>query len=165
MTLLDDRAGSQVAPETHLLIREARRRQRRRWLLGVSAAVLVAALIPLGVVLGFQGGGDRISGRGNRASDLRSILVSTDRGVATGLAVPCSGPMYEPKAHLRIYHGPHQVAQKFVSTGTTFRFVLPSGHYVISNDGDPTRSGYPPGDSFQVSAGVTTHVVVVNYCM
>ncbi len=81
-------------------------------------------------------------------------------GVATGTAVPCTGPLNVPIAHLGVYRGTRLVAARSVPTGRRFRFVLPPGRYTISNEGHPDGS-----PTFVVRPGRTTHVRVFDYCM
>jgi hypothetical protein len=84
-------------------------------------------------------------------------------GVAKGQAVPCAGPAAEPVANLSVHHENTLVSRTSVPTGSTFRFDLPPGTYVISNQGHPGR--YVGSKSFRVRSGHTTHVVVRNFCM
>jgi hypothetical protein len=84
-------------------------------------------------------------------------------GVATGRAVPCAGPPTVTIANLSVYHGSTLIRRSSVPAGTTFRFVLPPGTYVISNQGHPGQ--YVGSKPFRVRSGHTTHVVVRNFCM
>ena len=77
----------------------------------------------------------------------------------------CSGLMAVPTAHLSVFNGGRLVTYETVATGDTFRFRLPPGRYVISNDGSPYEQGHPPGDPFLIGTGHITHVVVRDYCM
>jgi hypothetical protein len=84
-------------------------------------------------------------------------------GVATGRAVPCAGPAAEPVANLSVYHGSTLISRKSVPADSTFRFDLPPGSYVISNQGHPGR--YVGSKPFRVRSRHTSHVVVRNFCM
>ncbi len=148
--------------EPEALIREARRHQRRRWLLGACVGLLGAALVSIGVASTWGGGKVPAPSTGNVPPPL--ALAAQD-GVAVGIAVPCASIQYVSTAHLSVYRGTRLVAHKEVTTGTPFRFVLRPGRYVISNDGDPYQPYKPPGDPFFVRAGQRTNVVVMDYCM
>ena len=83
-------------------------------------------------------------------------------GVATGKAIACSGPAFEPVAHLSVYREDSLIRSLSLPQGDTFRFMLKPGVYVISNQGHPGRYvGSPP---FRVRSGRTTHVTVRNFC-
>jgi hypothetical protein len=81
------------------------------------------------------------------------------KGAVSGTAVPCSGPMRIPTAHLDVFRGKAIVASGRFPTGSTFRFVLAPGRYTITDD-----PAYPVGTPFRVRAGHLTHVVVVDDC-
>jgi hypothetical protein len=83
-------------------------------------------------------------------------------GVATGRAIPCAGLGAEPVAHLSVYHGSTLASRESVPAGSTFRFDLSPGTYVISNQGHPGR--YVGSKPFHVRSGRTTHVVVRDFC-
>ena len=91
-----------------------------------------------------------------------TAVATAKPGVATGRAVPCAGLAAEPVARLSVYHGSVFVSRKTVPAGSTFRFDLPPGTYVISNQGHPGR--YVGTKPFRVRSGQTTHVVVRNFC-
>ena len=92
---------------------------------------------------------------------LSSASAATpERGVVSGKAVPCSGPMYIPTAHLSVFQGKVLVASGRFRTGSTFRFPLPPGRYVITNN-----RAYPTvGTSFRIQAHRLTHVVMMDAC-
>lgn len=85
------------------------------------------------------------------------------QGVATGRAVACSGPALDPVAHLNVYKGKTLVRSTSLPQGSTFRFILKPGTYVISNEGHPGR--YVGSAPFKVLAGRSTHVTVRDFCM
>jgi hypothetical protein len=103
--------------------------------------------------------------------------VST--GVLTGNAQACSGIEFVPTAHLEVYKGAVLIASKVVPDNTTYRFVLPAGHYFITNTGnagfvaplgrhDLTQTGNLPrplAHSVSVSPGGTAQVNVPDDCM
>jgi hypothetical protein len=92
-------------------------------------------------------------------------------GVLTGTAQACAGIASLPIAHLDVYRGNATVARndvyreiapvarKQVPTNGSYRFVLPAGHYFITNTGD-TELAHP----FVLSAGHTVHLDVPNSC-
>jgi hypothetical protein len=92
-----------------------------------------------------------------------TAAVEAKSGVATGRAVPCAGPQTVSIAHLSIYRGSTLIRSTSVPAGSTFRFDLPPGIYVISNQGHPGR--YVGSKPFRVRSGQTTDVVVRNFCM
>ena len=71
-------------------------------------------------------------------------------GVATGRAAPCAGPMAELVAHLSVYRG-LLVDRMSVPAGSTFRFRLAPGIYIISNQGHPGR--FVGSKPFRVRSG------------
>jgi hypothetical protein len=81
------------------------------------------------------------------------------KGAVSGTAVPCSGPMRIPTAHLAVFRGKALVASGRFPTGSTFHFVLAPGRYTITDD-----PAYRAGTPFRVRAGRLTHVVVVDDC-
>jgi hypothetical protein len=82
------------------------------------------------------------------------------KGTVIGKAVPCSGPMYVPTSHLSVFRGAALVAAGRFRSGSTFRFVLPPGRYVITdNRADPAG-----GTHFRIRAGRLAHVVVIDGC-
>jgi hypothetical protein len=99
------------------------------------------------------------------------VVLRSTSGVVTGIAQACAGPLYEPVAHLEVYRGDASlaraevyrnvvpVARKNVPTDTTYRFVLPPGHYFLSNTGN-TEIPQP----FVLSAGRTVYLDVQNFC-
>jgi hypothetical protein len=115
-----------------------------------------------------------------------SILISActghtevSTGVLTGNAQACSGIESVPTAHLDVHKGTVLIASKDVPDNTTYRFVLPAGHYDITNTGtagflpplgrnDLTRKGNfprPLAHSVSISPGGTAHVDVPDDCM
>jgi hypothetical protein len=82
------------------------------------------------------------------------------KGWVSGIAIPCEGlpGLHLPVAHLYVYKGTVLVAAKQFPTGTKFRFVLPPGKYLISND--------PPegGTTVTVWAARTTFAFVPGRC-
>ena len=92
-----------------------------------------------------------------------SASAAARAGVATGRAVPCAGPTAAPIAHLSVYRGRTLVGRSSVSTGSTFRFRLVPGTYIISNQGHPGR--FVGSEPFRVRSGQTTRVVLRNFCM
>lgn len=85
--------------------------------------------------------------------------ASPREGVVEGKAVPCSGPMRIPSAHLAVFRGRALVASGRFPTGSTFHFVLLPGRYTITDN-----AAYPAGTPFRVRARHLTHVVVVDSC-
>lgn len=86
--------------------------------------------------------------------------ATTERGVVSGKAVPCSGPMYIPTAHVSVFQGTVLVASGRFRTGSTFRFRLPPGRYVITDN-----RAYPTvGTSFRIHAHRLTRVVMMDAC-
>lgn len=82
------------------------------------------------------------------------------RGVVSGKAVPCSGPMYVPTAHVSVFRGRALVTSGRFRTGTTFRFSLPAGRYLITNN-----RAYPTvGTPFRIRGGGLTRVVMKDDC-
>ena len=79
-----------------------------------------------------------------------------------GIAIPCAGlPGHVPSiAHLSVYQDGHLAAYRDVASGAPFRFVLPPGSYMISNDGVAVA-----GSPFVVRTDQVTQVVVQNPCM
>jgi hypothetical protein len=84
-------------------------------------------------------------------------------GVATGRAAPCAGPMAELVAHLSVYRAGVLVDRMSVPAGSTFRFRLAPGIYIISNQGHPGR--FMGSKPFRVRSRRITRVVVRNLCM
>lgn len=80
-------------------------------------------------------------------------------GVLTGKAWPCAGPSFIHTARLWVYRGRTAVAHTEVPGGSTYRFVLPPGRYVVTNTG--TSGGTP---NAVVVAGGTTRVNVPDLC-
>jgi hypothetical protein len=93
---------------------------------------------------------------------LSATAAQVKTGVATGRAVPCAGLGAAPVAHLSVYKRGALASRASVPAGSTFRFDLPPGTYVISNQGHPGR--YVGSKPFRVRSGRTTHVVVRNFC-
>jgi hypothetical protein len=85
---------------------------------------------------------------------------TTGRGVVSGKAVPCSGPMYVPIARLSVFQGKVLVASGRFRTGSKFRFLLPPGRYVITNN----RAYSTVGTPFRIRANRLTHVVMMDAC-
>lgn len=86
--------------------------------------------------------------------------ATPSRGVVSGKAVPCSGPMYVPIARLSVFQGKALVATGRFRTGSEFRFRLPPGRYVITNN-----RAYPTvGTPFRIRAGRLTQVVMIDAC-
>jgi hypothetical protein len=86
--------------------------------------------------------------------------ATTERGVVSGKAVPCIGPMYIPTAHLSVFKGKELITSRQFRTGSTFRFSLPPGRYVLTNN-----RAYPTvGTHFHIRAGRLSHVVMVDAC-
>jgi hypothetical protein len=83
-----------------------------------------------------------------------------EKGVVTGTAVPCAGPMAVPTAHLAVFEGTRLVATGRFRTGAPFRFVLPAGRYVITNNAASPAFG----TGFRIRAGHVDHVVVLDAC-
>jgi hypothetical protein len=92
---------------------------------------------------------------------LSSASAATpERGFVSGKAVPCSGPMYVPTAHVSVFQGKVLVVSRRFRTGSTFRFPLPPGRYVITNN-----RVYPKvGTLFRIRANRLTHVVMTDAC-
>jgi hypothetical protein len=94
---------------------------------------------------------------------LASLSVSAatpTRGVVSGTAVPCTGPMYMPTAHLFVFQGTDLVGTGQFRTGSTFRFSLRPGRYLITNN-----RAYPRvGTSFRIRGSRLTHVIMVDAC-
>ena len=84
-------------------------------------------------------------------------------GTVVGDAVSCSGPALIPVAHLSVYKGNKLVSKRSLPNGSQFRFHLPPGTYVISNQGHPGR--FVGSAPFRVHAGRTNRVAVRNFCM
>jgi hypothetical protein len=81
-------------------------------------------------------------------------------GAVVGRAVPCSGPMYIPTAQLAVFRDRTLVVSGRFHTGSPFRFTLPPGRYVITNNrADPTF-----GAPFRIRAGHVARVVVPDAC-
>ena len=95
------------------------------------------------------------------ASASASVSAATPgRGVVSGKAVPCSGPMYVPIARLSVFQGKALVASGRFRTGSEFRIPLPPGRYVITNN-----RAYPTvGTRFRIRANRLTHVVMMDAC-
>jgi hypothetical protein len=85
--------------------------------------------------------------------------ASPQKGVVEGKAVPCSGPMRIPTAHLAVFKGRALIASGRFPTGSTFHFALSPGRYTITDN-----AAYPTGTPFRVRARHLTHVVVVDSC-
>jgi hypothetical protein len=83
-------------------------------------------------------------------------------GIVVGKAVSCSGPALTPVANLSVYRGDELVTKRSLPQGSQFRFRLPPGTYVISNQGHPGR--FVGSAPFRVRAGRTSRVVVKNFC-
>jgi len=81
-------------------------------------------------------------------------------GVVTGTADACSGIMAEATAHLEVYRGDVLVARQQVPNGTTYRFVLPPGRYIVTNTGNPQNIG----DGVSVSDGHTSELDIADSC-
>jgi hypothetical protein len=71
--------------------------------------------------------------------------------------------MAEPVAHLSVYRAGALVERRSVPAGSTFRFHLAPGTYIISNQGHPGR--FVGSNPFRVRSGRTTSVMVRNFCM
>ena len=74
--------------------------------------------------------------------------ATPERGVVSGKAVPCSGPMYVPIARLSVFHGKVLVASGRFRTGSEFQFSLPPGRFVITTAKStpaPKAQGYAQG--------------------
>ncbi len=99
--------------------------------------------------------------RGAAPNHSTTTTISTTRGVLTGTAYACSGPAYVATANLLVYRGDVLVATRRVPNASTYRFVLPPGHYYITNTGNP-ESGL--GRSATVVAGDISHVDVPDLC-
>jgi hypothetical protein len=166
----DETAATAPSSAFHeaLIIKEARRRQRRRWL-GTGIAVLVAAAIALVFLLPESRSLSGPNLRGDSSSPKSPPAVT---GVLTGTADACSGlPGHVPAdANLRVYRGDaatarkdvyrpvDPVAKKQVPNNSTYRFALPSGRYFITNSS--TQFAHP----FVLVAGSTIHLDVPNGC-
>jgi hypothetical protein len=92
---------------------------------------------------------------------LSSASATTpERGFVSGKAVPCSGPMYVPTAHVSVFQGKVLVVSRGFQTGSTFRFPLAPGRYVITNN-----RAYPTvGTHFRIRAHRLTHIVMTDAC-
>lgn len=165
MTILDDapRVDGYDSTDVVVLIREARQRQRRRWGIRIFLILLVAALAATGLVNASGGGSSSTVRHGTHPS--MGTAEPSQTGIATGTAVACTGLMALPTADLSVFKGARLVRHETVTTGDTFRFRLPPGRYVISNDGSPYDQGHPPGGPFLIGTGRISHVVVRDYCM
>jgi len=80
-------------------------------------------------------------------------------GVLTGKAWPCAGPHFIHVAHLTVFRGTTPVDHAQIPGGSTYRFVLPPGRYLVTNTGGP--GGAP---NVVVETGRTTHVNVPDLC-
>jgi hypothetical protein len=68
--------------------------------------------------------------------------------------------MYVPIARLSVFQGKALVATGRFRTGSEFRFRLPPGRYVITNN-----RAYPTvGTPFRIRAGRLTQVVMIDAC-
>jgi hypothetical protein len=81
-------------------------------------------------------------------------------GVVTGTADACSGIMAEATAHLEVYRDDVLVARQQVPNGSTYRFVLPPGRYIVTNTGNPQNIG----DGVTVSGGHTSELDIADSC-
>ena len=92
---------------------------------------------------------------------LSSASAATpERGLVSGKAVPCSGPMYAPTAYVAVFHGKVLEVSRRLRTGSTFRFLLPPGRYVITNNRAYPKVGTP----FRIRGNRLTHVVMTDAC-
>jgi hypothetical protein len=167
-TSSDETAATAPSSAFHekLIIKEARRRQRRRWFgTGIAVAVVIALVFLLPESRSLSGP----NLRGDSSSPTSPPAVT---GVLTGTADACAGlPGHVPTAaNLRVYRGDaatarkdvyrpvDPVAEKQVPNNSTYRFVLPPGRYFITNSS--TQFAHP----FVLVAGSTIHLDVPNGC-
>jgi hypothetical protein len=86
--------------------------------------------------------------------------ATPERGIVSGKAVPCSGPIYVPTAHLSVFQGKVLLASGRFRTGSRFQFPLAPGRYVITNN-----RAYPTvGTPFRIRANRLTLVVMMDAC-
>jgi hypothetical protein len=86
--------------------------------------------------------------------------AAPEKGFVAGRAVPCSGPMSIPTAEVSLFQGKVLVASRRFRTGSTFRFSLPPGRYLITNN-----QAYPKvGTLFRIRANRLVHVVMTDDC-
>jgi hypothetical protein len=80
-------------------------------------------------------------------------------GVMTGRADACGGaPAYLPTAQLHIYKSGSLVTNKSVPNGSTYKFVLPAGTYLVTN------SSLQMAHQVKVRPGGTVHQDIPNDC-
>jgi hypothetical protein len=109
------------------------------------------------------------------AAPLTGMAAQVKTGTATGRTVPCGiGPVTTKREEaallkaewpLSVYQGSTLVRKASFRLGSTFRFALPPGIYVISNDATPPQHpAYSGSSPFRISSGRSTHVVVEDLC-
>jgi hypothetical protein len=86
--------------------------------------------------------------------------AAPERGFVVGNAVACSGPMNVPTAEVSVFQGKVLVVSRRFRTGSTFRFPLPPGRYLVTNN-----RAYPKvGTLFRIRANRLAHVVMTDDC-
>ena len=93
-----------------------------------------------------------------------SACPSSPSGVMTGRVYTCTGLAFAnrvPPATLEVYRDNRLVVYRRLPNGSTYRFVLAPGHYLVSNTGNAQTDAHP----FDVLAGQTVHLDIPDECM
>lgn len=80
-------------------------------------------------------------------------------GTLTGVASPCAGPMAVNQSHIEVYRSGRLISTSTVPAESTYRIVLPAGHYAVSNAGPEVGI-----HAVVVRAGKTTHLDLPDWC-